>query len=232
MEEYKKMLKNMFRFEGRARRREYWVVSNGYEGSAGIVVSIILMLVGTVLLIASISFNVAKCGLKENPRMKNIDYVEMVEENKAFNGCTITIGSSELTLIVPAGAEDVYCGDNMLIYDDQGLHVEYSDSFCGVEEDALSQLRDKYDMQASDDDLDISACVEPVETEVGKRDVFYYTLVNTDGKDFNYSYYTFFVDIGADDYLEVIVHGMTDDFLKADASEIVSRLLDKMHKVW
>lgn len=203
MEEYKKMLKNMFRFEGRARRREYWVVSNEYEGSTGIVVSIILMLVGTVLLIASISFNVAKCGLKENPRMKNIDYVEMVEENKAFNGCTITIGSSELTLIVPAGAED-----------------------------ALSQLRDKYDMQASDDDLDISACVEPVETEVGKRDVFYYRLVNTDGKDFNYSYYTFFVDIGADDYLEVIVHGMTDDFLKADASEIVSHLLDKMHKVW
>lgn len=27
MKEYSKMLKNMFRFEGRARRREYWVCS-------------------------------------------------------------------------------------------------------------------------------------------------------------------------------------------------------------
>jgi len=134
----------------------------------------------------------------------------------------ITIGDSAFTLTPPAGAEDVYASDYTLSYSYKDINVQYSDSFCEVTEDALSRLKESYEIYTSgDDSVDSSASVEPTETKVG-NDIAYYFKVSTAYPDYEYVYYSFLVDIGAGDYLEVTVSGSASDFTDADAFEIAN----------
>lgn len=239
--------------------------NNEYEGNRGIALSVLLLIAGLVLAAGSALFNVAACGLGESPGFVDIgdlimgtlsaaeENVDSGDGNADFSSgsvdsgggnadseeenmdlYTIQIGSSELTLIVPTGAEEVSAVDGLLTYKENGLYIQYSDSFCGAGEDGLSRLQEKYDRQADDGALDLlnpAECVKPVEIEDVGYEVFYYRQVVNSG-DMDYSYYAFFVDIGADNYLEVDVHGMTDDFPNEDAGSMIRRLLYKMYKVW
>lgn len=216
------------------------------RGNKGILRSVLILLAGVVLTACSADFgggsadsgsgNMDSGGGSADSGGGNMDSgggnADSEEENMDLY--TIHIGSSELTLIVPTGAEEVSAVDGLLTYKENELYIQYSDSFCGAGEDGLSRLQEKYDRQADDGALDLlnpAECVEPVEIEDIGYEVFYYRQVVNSG-DMDYSYYTFFVDIGADNYLEVDVHGMTDDFPEEDAGSMIRRLLYKIHKVW
>lgn len=208
-------------------------------GNKGILRTVLILLAGVVLTACSADFG----GRSADSGDGNTDFssgsvdssggsADSEEENMDLY--TIHIGSSELTLIVPTGAEEVIAADGLLTYKENELYIQYSDSFCVAGEDGLSQLQEKYDRQADDGELDLlnpAECVEPVEMEDIGYEVFYYRQVVNSG-DMDYSYYTFFVDIGADNYLEVDVHGMTDDFPEEDAGSMIRRLLYKMHEIW
>lgn len=223
--------------------------NNEYQQNTGIIVSILVYIICLVLMIASVIFNITKCGLttlgdaviEENVDIaseedrdiiteENIDIVSdeeediTTEENETTdtNGSyEITIGTAVLNLTPPADASDVYSGDSMLSYDYDNIYVEYGDSFCELTGDALGTLKDKYEIQTSGiDEVNHSASVEPMETKVGDCNAYYFKVVNTYTEDLDYIYYTFFVDIGAENYLEVVVYGMSDDFTEEDAFEI------------
>lgn len=144
-------------------------------------------------------------------------------ESGAGDSYNIGIGTMTLTLTPPVGATDVYAGDYMVSYDYDAIHVEYSDSFCALTDNALEMMMGNYEAQADGiDDLDTSASIEPVETQVGNFNAYYYKLVDTYTDGSSYVNYTFLVDIGADNYLEVVISGMADDFTDADAFEIAN----------
>lgn len=146
------------------------------------------------------------------------------DENDGSNtggSYNMTIGASALTLTPPAGASDVYSSDYTLSYSYGDINVQYGDSFCKVTEDAVSYLKDSYEIYKSgDDNLDASASVEPTEAKVGNCTAYYFKAVTAYSDDYEYVYYRFLVDIGAEDYLEVTVSGASSDFTDEDAFEI------------
>lgn len=236
--------------------------NNEYEDGSGIVIAVVLYVICLFLLIAGVAFNVARCGLKESAGSTNFTSVigkedeicedppsvfesnvdsktEEEEDIPATNTGTeedivteksdissvggsynVTIGTSILTLTPPTVAEDVYASDYMLSYNYGDINVQYSDSFCKVTENAVSYLKNSYEIhKGTEDDMDTSASVEPTETKVGNNTAYYYK-VSTAYSDYEYVYYSFLVDIGAENYLEVTVSGMSSDFTDADAFEI------------
>lgn len=237
--------------------------NNEYEDGAGIVIAVVLYVICLFLVIAGVAFNVAKCGLKgsvgsinstsgltgeendicEDPSSvfeSNVDskteeeedipstntgteediVTEKSDTSSADGSYNLTIGASILTLTPPAAAEDVYASDYMISYSYKDINVQYSDSFCEVTEDAISFLKDSYEIhKGTEDDMDTSASVEPTETMVGNNTAYYFK-VSTAYSDYEYVYYGFLVDIGAENYLEVTVSGMSNGFTDADAFEI------------
>lgn len=222
--------------------------NNEYGDSTSIAIAVVMYVICLILMVAGAVFNIAKCGLKE--QSDNSSYVEAPSEEEEIattekeeiltteeqeiptageeqdpdisGSYNITIGTASLVLTPPAGVENVYSGDFMLSYDYKNISVQYSDSFCKVtDDDALSVLKDKYASQTDGvEEWNASKSVEPEEAKVGNCTAYYYKVVNTYSEDYEYVYYSFLVDIGADNYLEVNIYGSPDDFTDADAFEI------------
>lgn len=144
----------------------------------------------------------------------------------------LIVGSMNLVLTLPEGAEDVYASDSIVKYTYKNITIEYQDSFREVTQDALAILQERYEFaidlgiqephglaisgMSGRPTLNSSACVTPTATQVGSRNAYYFKLVDTfpsgDSVD-----YVFYVDIGADNYLEVVIEGMSTDFTEQDA---------------
>lgn len=218
--------------------------NNEYEESGSIVVAVVMYIICLMLMVTGVMLNVTKCGLKQQSdevdldskgETREISTTEVeeptaTEENETeipdwskqdSESYVLTIGTSSVVMEPPAGAENVYTGDYILSYECRNINVRYSDSFYKVTEDALDVLKEKYASLTSDvEEWNASKSIEPQATMVGTCNAYYYKVVNTYSEDFEFVYYSFLVDIGADDYLEVNIYGSPDDLTDADAFEI------------
>lgn len=136
------------------------------------------------------------------------------ESLRAGDSCDIVVGSGTITIDAPLDAEHVYLGTGSLIYDQGNISVEYSDSFCDLTNDVIEDLTDYYNIWASK--TDTLSDIKPVETQVGSRDAYYCRAVDST----NSVCYIFFVDIGEEHYLDVMLLGPADELSEKKAFEL------------
>lgn len=141
-------------------------------------------------------------------------------QTSADNSYPFVVGSVNMVLNLPEGAEDVYANDFSIIYTYKGVTIEYRDTFHEVTQDDSAMLQEEYEKAAYNKDfLSPSDCIEPTATQVGSRNAYYFRVVEA-YSDGDWVDYTFFVDIGAENYLEVGVYGMSSKFTEQDAFAI------------
>lgn len=193
-----------------------------------------------VLAFAAMAFSMTGCGKKQSDDENVIlereeSFEELLEEDdreddvqedkhrdddsqeesvRAGDSCDIVVGSGTITIDVPLDAEYVHSGTGSLIYDQGSINVEYSDSFCDLTNDAIEDLTDYYNIWANQSDT--LSDIKPVETQVGGRDAYYCRAVDST----NSVCYIFFVDIGEEHYLEVILLGPADELSEKKAFEL------------
>lgn len=132
---------------------------------------------------------------------------------------SIEVGSGMITIDVPEDAENVFAGTYTLSYEHENIAIEYGDSLCGLTDDALEALQDSYDIFSADSS-DSFSNVEPTRTRVGSHNAYYCKVVNTYSDGSDYVYYCFLVDIGEENYLDVMLDGASDDLSEEKAFEL------------
>jgi hypothetical protein len=138
----------------------------------------------------------------------------------ADNTYDLVIGDTTYQFTLPDGADNVYSAEYMLSYECENVDIEYSDSFWDITEDALEQLNEQYAVYSDVEELNISESMAPEKIELGNGDAYYFKVVTTYEDGENFVYYVVWLDVGAENYMEVTVGGASDEITDEDVFEI------------